>query len=124
VLGVGGVVAFALGSLLLFDTPDSTIAVDRGVVATAVLVVATAVLTISWLVLRAHRRPVATGAEGLVGEIGVVREARPDGARVFVHGEHWDAAFDGVLQPGERIEVVRVEPGLRLRVRRTAGDRS
>ncbi len=124
VLGVGGVVAFALGSLLLFDTPESTIAVDRGVVAAAVLVVAATVATISWLVLRAHRRPVATGAEGLIGEVGVVREARAGGARVFVHGEHWDATSDGALEPGERIEVVRVEPGLRLRVRRVATDRS
>ncbi len=123
VLGVGGVVAFALGSLLLFDTPESTIAVDRSVVAAAVLVVAVAVATVSWLVVRAHRRPVATGPEGLIGEIGVVRETRMDGGRVFVHGEHWEASFEGALQPGERIEVVRVEPGLRLRVRRIATDR-
>ncbi len=124
VLGVGGVVAFALGSLLLFDTPDSTIAVDRGVVVAAVLVVGAAVATVSWLVLRAHRRPVATGAEGLVGEVGVVREMRADGARVFVHGEHWDASCEGALDPGERVEVVRVESGLRLRVRRVDTGRS
>src|SRR6266404_5874368 len=124
VFAPSGVVGVALGSLLLFDTPESTIAVDRGVVAAAVLVVAATVATISWLVLRAHRRPVATGAEGLIGEVGVVREVRAGGARVFVHGEHWDATSDGALEPGERIEVVRVEPGLRLRVRRVATDRS
>jgi membrane-bound serine protease (ClpP class) len=124
VLGVGGVVAFALGSLLLFDTPDSTIAVDPKIVAAAVLVLSAATLTISYLVLRAQRRPVATGVEGLVGEVGIVRESRPGGAKVFVHGEHWEAIGDAAFEPGERVEVVRVEPGLRLRVRRVATGRS
>ena len=123
VLGVGGVVAFALGSLLLFDAPDSTIAVDRTLVVAAVLLVSVAMVTLGSLVLRARRRPVATGAEGLVGEIGIVREPFPGGARIFVHGERWDAVADVALAPGERVEVVRVEPGLRLRVRHAPSER-
>lgn len=123
VLGVGGVVAFALGSLLLFDAPDSTIAVDRTLVVAAVLLVSAAMVTLGSLVLRARRRPVATGAEGLVGEIGIVREPFPGGARIFVHGERWDAVADVALAPGERVEVVRVEPGLRLRVRHAPSER-
>ena len=38
IIGAGGIVAFVLGSLLLFDTPDSTIAVDRGIIAAAALI--------------------------------------------------------------------------------------
>jgi membrane-bound serine protease (ClpP class) len=124
VLGVGGIVAFALGSLLLFDTPESTIAVDRTIVVAAIVAVSGAMLTIGYLVMRAQRRPVATGAEGLVGEIGVVRETLAGGARVFVHGEHWEAISDAALELGERVEVVRIEPGLRLRVRRVSPGRA
>ncbi|MBI3768449.1 MAG: nodulation protein NfeD [Deltaproteobacteria bacterium] len=124
VLGVGGIVAFALGSLLLFDTPESTIAVDRTIVAAAILAVSGAMLAIGYLVTRAQRRPVATGAEGLVGEIGVVREVLTGGGKVFVHGEHWDVISDAALEPGERVEVLRVEPGLRLRVRRASPGRA
>src|SRR5206468_12694663 len=58
VLGIGGIVAFALGSLLLFDTPESTIAVDRSLVVTAVALLATVVLAVGWLVVRTRRRPV------------------------------------------------------------------
>jgi membrane-bound serine protease (ClpP class) len=120
ILGVGGIVAFVLGSLLLFDTPDSTIAVDRGIIAAAVLTVGTFMLTVGYLVVRAQRRPVVTGSEALVGTIGVVRERRERGGRVFVHGEHWDALSDQPLEVGESVEVIAVEPGLRLRVRRVA----
>ncbi len=118
VLGVGGIVAFALGSLLLFDTPDSTIAVDRSLVVAAVLLMSGAMLAVAYLVLRARRRPVRTGAEGLRGETGVVRADHGGDLKVFVHGEQWDVVSDEPLHPGDRVAVVRVEPGLRLRVRR------
>ena len=118
VLGVGGVVAFALGSLLLFDTPDSTIAVDRSLVGTAVVLVSGVMLAVGYLVLRAQRSPVRTGAEGLPGEIGIVRVGPRGELKVFVHGEQWDAVADGSLHDGDRVAVVRVESGLRLRVRR------
>ena len=89
---------------------------------TAVILVGGVTLTIAYLVMRAQRRPARTGAEGLVGEIGVVRAALPDGARIFVHGELWEAVSDVVLTAGTRVEIVRVEPGLRLRVRPVARD--
>jgi len=120
VLGVGGIVAFVLGSLLLFDTPESTIAVERSIVATAVLTMSGFMLAVGYLVLRSQRRRATTGTEGLVGEIGVVRERIDRDGKIFVHGEHWDAVSDTPLDVGERIEVVRVEKGMRLRVRRAA----
>src|SRR5689334_21161618 len=74
-------------------------------------------VTIGWLVLRTQRRPARTGAEGLVGEIGVVRASGAATPRVFVHGELWEAVSDAPLGLGERVVVVAVEPVLRLRVR-------
>jgi membrane-bound serine protease (ClpP class) len=87
------------------------------------LTVSGIMLTIGYLVLRAQRRPARTGAEGLVGEIGVVRASFAGGGRIFVHGEHWDAVSDTALAVGERVEVVRVESGLRLRVRSASAER-
>jgi membrane-bound serine protease (ClpP class) len=120
VLGVGGIVAFALGSLLLFDSADPTAAVDRSIIATAVATVSIFMLTIGYLVLRTQRQPAITGAEGLVGERGVVRRRVDGEGLVFVHGEYWTAVSDDPLEAGESIEVERVEPRMRLRVRRAA----
>jgi membrane-bound serine protease (ClpP class) len=119
-LGIGGIVAFALGSLLLFDSADPTAAVDRSIIATAVATVSVFMLTIGYLVLRTQRQPAITGAEGLVGERGVVRRRVDGEGLVFVHGEYWTAVSDDPLEAGESIEVERVEPRMRLRVRRAA----
>jgi membrane-bound serine protease (ClpP class) len=118
VLGIGGIVAFTLGSLMLFDSTDPTALVDRSIIATAVISVSSFMLAIGYLILRTRRRPASTGPEGLVGEHGVVRRRVHGEGLVFVHGEYWTAVSDEPLEAGEPVEVVRVEPRMRLRVRR------
>lgn len=120
-LGVGGLVAFVLGSLLLFDTPESTVEVDPGIIAAAAVVLGGFTLIVGWLVVRTQRQRAAVGVEGMVGEVGEVRRKLGAGGRVkvFVHGEYWDAAADEPLEVGDAVEVVGVE-GMRIRVRRRA----
>lgn len=118
VLGVGGMVAFALGSVLLFDRADPTAAVDRSIIATAVVVVSLFMVTIGYLLVRTRQRPATTGAEGLVGTRGIVRQRVDGEGVVFVHGEYWTAVSDDPLEAGDAIEIVGVEPRMRLRVRR------
>jgi len=118
VLGVGGMTAFVLGSLLLFDDP--TIAVHRPIIAAAALTVGAFMLAVGYLVLRTQARRATTGSEGLIGEVGVVRERVDRTGKVFVHGEYWNAVSDQPLDVGERVEVMSIEPGMRVRVRRAA----
>lgn len=64
---------------------------------------------IYWYAIQAMRRPVETGAEGMVGEIGEVIESR--GANLFVRArsEVWHAESAAQLREGERVKVVAVE---------------
>ncbi len=121
-LGIGGIVAFVLGSLLLFDTAESDLTLDPSIVYAAAATLAAFTFVVGFLVMRTQRRRAALGREGLIGEIGEVREAIEPGTvgRVFVHGEYWNAIADEALPPGTTVEVVDVQ-GLRLRVRRTKG---
>jgi membrane-bound serine protease (ClpP class) len=61
-------------------------------------------------VIRAHRSRVASGREGLTGEIGTVsQELAPEG-KVFVHGEIWNAmTAEDPIPEGARVRVVRVD---------------
>lgn len=123
VLGVGGIVAFVLGSLLLFDTPDSTLTLDRSIVYAAAGTFGGFTLLVSYLVVRSQRRKPSLGREGLIGEIGEVRQAiDATGGKLFVHGEHWNAVADEPLEAGAHAEVVRVD-GMRLTVRRAPTER-
>jgi membrane-bound serine protease (ClpP class) len=118
VLGIGGVIAFVIGSLFLIDSSQTNLEVNRGMIAGAAIAMSAIILGLGWIVLRErHRRP-TTGSEGMVGEVGEVREAIAPGApgRVFVHGEHWRAASNQALGVGARARVIAVR-GLEIEVR-------
>jgi membrane-bound serine protease (ClpP class) len=114
-------VAFVLGSLLLFDTPESTLTLDRRLVFATAATLGTFVLAIGWLVVSAQRQRASVGVEAMIGEVGEVRRLVDSAGRlkVFVHGEYWDAESQEALQVGDPVEVVKVE-GMRVHVRRHA----
>lgn len=115
VLGIGGVICLVFGALLLVDGPIPEMRV--GLVTALVVSIplgAIAVFLIT-LVLKAHKKPVSTGPEAMVGEIGVARtNVDPDG-QVFVHGELWNASARSPINEGARVRV-RAVAGLRVLV--------
>ncbi len=117
VLAVGGVVSMLLGSLLLIDSPAPYLQISLVVIITTVVVISAFFLFILSFAIRAHRRKVATGREGIIGAIGEVRE----GGMVFVEGELWSIISDQPLKTGDKIEVTAVA-GMRLRVKKTGGE--
>jgi membrane-bound serine protease (ClpP class) len=120
-LGVGGLIAFVIGSLFLFDTAETGVAVDRGLVFGVGGTVAVIMLVIATLVLRSQRARVTHGSEGMVGERGVARSRLEPMGTVLVRGEYWTAESADVVEDGEPVEVTAVD-GLRLRVRRARPD--
>jgi membrane-bound serine protease (ClpP class) len=117
VLGIGGVIAFVLGSLFLVDTSQTNLSINRATIAGAAIAFSAIVLGLGYVVMRERRRPAMTGREGLVGEIGEVREAIQPGVagRVLVHGELWRAVSDASLAPGTPVRV-RAVHGLEINV--------
>ena len=114
-LGIGGVIAFAIGAVILIDTDMPGFGIPLSLVAfLAVLSVAFMVLVGS-LALKARRRPVVTGREALVGSVGEVLEVSAAGAWARVHGELWQVASREPLAPGAHIRVTGVD-GLTLNV--------
>jgi membrane-bound serine protease (ClpP class) len=117
-VGAGGLVAFILGSLFLFDTAETGLAVARGLVFGVGGAVAGVMLLIATLVVRSQWRRPVLGAEGMVGAVGVAKHRLAPVGTILVHGEYWTAESDEPVDEGEQVEVTGVD-GLRLRVRRT-----
>lgn len=118
VLTTGGIVAFVVGSLLLFSSsaPDLRIEVWAIVVMAAVLALV-AILGLVLAILR-RRRGAFSGQEALVGMVGVVRQRLDPAGQVFVDGALWRAQCDqGPLEVDTPVEIVAVD-GLLLHVRR------
>jgi len=123
VLGIGGLVAFVLGSLFLFDAERTGLEVARGLVAGAAGALALVGLVVGTLVWRSQRRRPTGGREGMLGAVGVARQRLDPQGTVLVRGEYWTATSDETVQPGESVEITGIE-GLRLRVRPVAARRS
>ena len=119
VMGLGGVAALVLGSLFLIDASQTNLEVSRGIIAGGAIGLSAIILGISYVIARDRGRAAYTGREGLIGEIGEVREAIAPGTpgRVFVHGEIWRAVSDHPIGAGARACVTAVR-GLEIEVRR------
>src|SRR5208282_267816 len=104
VMGLGGVAALVLGSLFLIDTSQTNLEVSRGIIAGGAIGLSAIILGVGYVVARDRRRAAYTGREGLIGEIGEVREAIAPGTpgRVFIHGEIWRAVSDQPIGAGAR----------------------
>jgi membrane-bound serine protease (ClpP class) len=108
-LTVGGLICFVLGSLMLFEAPIPDMRVSLGVVVPTALVIAGVTGFLLSRVLKAHRKQVLTGEEGMIGKIGkALDELAPEGT-VLVHGEYWDARSTGAAIPeGAAVRVMAV----------------
>ena len=120
VLGLGGVIAFVVGSLLFIDTSRTNLVVSRNIIYGAAGGLAAVILGVGYIVARDRRSRPKTGAEGLVGEVGEVREPIAPGApgKVFVHGEIWRAVSGDALPQGARARILAVR-GLEIVVQRS-----
>jgi membrane-bound serine protease (ClpP class) len=118
VLALGGAVALILGSLMLFDTPELYMRVSLAVILPAAVAFSLFFALVVRLAVRAHRAKPLTGERGIVGETGRVTEAvGPQGGKVFVHGEYWNAVSEAPIEAGVKVRVVAVEE-LTLKVER------
>ncbi len=115
-LTVGGLISLVIGSLMLFKTADPAIRVSLDVIASVAIFVVVVVSFLMFMVLKAHRTQVKTGAEGLVHKRGVARTELAPRGKVFVWGEIWDAVAEKPVEAGQAVEVVSVD-GMLLRVR-------
>lgn len=109
-LSIGGFVCLVVGGLMLFPGPIPELRLGLGTVLPGALVLAAFCLLAVRLTVKAHRGRVATGMEGLAGELATVADDLGPEGKVFVHGELWDATSDrGPIPRGRKVRVVRVE---------------
>ncbi len=107
-LSVAGITSLLLGSLMLFESNGTDMGLSWKVLVPTLVVISGFFVVVSGLVFRSHLSKPRTGASGLVGEIGVVKESIITEGKVFVHGELWKAISRDPIETGTKIRVVRV----------------
>ena len=107
-LSVAGIVSLLLGSLMLFEgtTPDMKLSLN--VLLPTIILISGFFVVIASLVFRAQISKPTTGSQGLVGEIGIVKQALTPEGKVFVHGELWNAWAREAIDEDVKVRVVQV----------------
>jgi membrane-bound ClpP family serine protease len=118
-LGLGGVIALVAGAAIAVDGSGGGAALIVAVAAIVAVASLALVAVIARATLAAARPRALTGAEGLVGHVGVIRRAPAPLGQVFVDGALWRArpCMEDELHVGDPVVVERVQ-GLVLSVRR------
>jgi membrane-bound serine protease (ClpP class) len=115
VLAIGGIATLTLGGLLLVDSPIPEMRVHLLTALAVSIPFGFITVFLMSIALKAHANKVVTGAQGLVGDIGVTQTPLAPRGKVFIHGELWDAVATTSVAAGQAVVVRRVD-GLELLV--------
>ncbi|TBV82696.1 MAG: nodulation protein NfeD [Desulfobulbaceae bacterium] len=117
ILGVGGAVAFIIGSVMLMDTSVPGFTLPWPLIVGATVTTIILLILIINMAMKANRKPLVAGREELIGAIGTALEDFDDQGRGWIRvcSELWRAKSGGPIGKGQQVEVTRVH-GLELQV--------
>jgi membrane-bound serine protease (ClpP class) len=124
VLGIGGIIAFAIGSIMLIDSDVPGYGIPWQLIAGVTAAGAGLLFVVLNFALRARRRPVVSGREQMIGATGEVLAEADGGIFARIHGEVWKVRANAPLGRGQKVRVTGID-GLLLDVEPAAqGDKN
>jgi membrane-bound serine protease (ClpP class) len=109
-LGLGGLIAFIIGSLILFDREVPGMSIGLSLIASIATLGGLIVLAIAWMAARSRGHRVVTGMQGMLGEKAEVVGGWLEGKGVVRYGgELWNARSGVPLRAGQAVRIAKVE---------------
>jgi len=116
VLTTGGIVAFLIGSLMLFNRQDPVFRLSLQYIIPGVILTAVFFVMIIGSGLRAQRLPVKVGKETMIGKtVNALTPIDLTGGKIFLEGEYWNATSDIPVEKGQLVQISAVK-GLTVKV--------
>jgi membrane-bound serine protease (ClpP class) len=117
ILTFGGIVAFFLGALMLFNRADPAFRLSLAYIIPATVITALFFIFVVGAGLRAQQLPVRTGKEAMLGTTApALSSIDARGGKVFLDGEYWNATSDTPIRVGDAVQIVSIS-GLTLKVK-------
>ncbi|MBI3529208.1 MAG: nodulation protein NfeD [Betaproteobacteria bacterium] len=120
-LGIGGIIAFMIGSVMLIDTDVPGFVLPWPLIGAITVLSALFIVAVVGMAMRARRRPVVSGAEEIIGSAGEILEDFENEGWARVHSELWKVKSTVPLKRGQKVRV-RAINGLVLEVAPEEGD--
>jgi membrane-bound serine protease (ClpP class) len=117
VLTGGGIIAFFLGALMLFNHAPKVYQLPMTWIISTTLVTAAFFVFFVSKGIRAQRLPKSAGAETMIGKtVNALSRIDAQDGRVFIEGENWKAVSETPIESGQPVEIVGIQ-GLTLKVK-------
>ncbi len=113
-LGIGGVISFAIGSIMLLKTGAPGFSLPLQLILAITIVTALFFLIVLQLAFRSRRRPIVSGLESMIGRVGEV-EKRAGKTWLRIEGEAWLILNSAGLKEGQKAKILAIK-GLKLEV--------
>lgn len=110
-LSVGGVVSFAIGSVMLIDSPIEIMRVSMGLIITASIFTALLIGIIIYFGLKAQNSKIQSGENSIIGSIGIAKTNFSAGTygKIHVQGEIWQARTNDSISIGDKVKVIELD---------------
>jgi membrane-bound serine protease (ClpP class) len=108
-LGVGGLIAFVLGSVLLIEPDLPGFEIPYGLIGGVAVASGVFLVFVVGIVVRGRRRPVVSGREEMLGAVGEAMDDFEAEGWMRVHGETWRARTRGPVRRGQRLRVRAID---------------
>lgn len=113
VLGIGGIISFVAGSIILMD--GDIFAISLPLIGSTALISAGFIIYMLSRLYAVSRKKVITGVEKMIGETGEVMEDFSGTGRIWLNGESWQAQCQSAVGKGQKVKVLSMDD-LRLTV--------
>lgn len=108
VIGLGGIIAFVLGAVMLFEIEEPGFRLSWPVIGIAAAIFIGLILAVLGSLQRARKGPVRLGAQAMRGLSAEILDWSEREGHVFTQGERWQARGTEAFKPGEVVEVANV----------------
>ncbi|HWH47088.1 MAG TPA: nodulation protein NfeD [Burkholderiales bacterium] len=123
-LGIGGVIAFVIGSVMMIDTDVPGFVLPWTLIGAIAFLSALFIVVVVGMAVRARKQPVVSGREEMIGAQGEVIEDLAQDGWALIHSENWKVRSTVPLKRGQKVRVTAID-GLVLEVapeRTTTGE--
>ena len=104
-LGLGGIVAFVVGSIILMDTEVPGFGIPTLLIGSVAAVGGSAVMAIIWFAVRARQQPIVSGRDDMIGAPAMATADFEGRGLVRARGELWNAEASVPVTAGQKLRV-------------------
>ncbi|NVJ70823.1 MAG: nodulation protein NfeD, partial [Alphaproteobacteria bacterium] len=112
-LGIGGLISFVIGSIMLIDSDIPELSLSPVLIGTVSLMTAGIFLFVLTFAVKAWRRPAVSGNDAMVGDMAEILSWKGGAGTVRAHGEVWQAEGPAKAKRGEQLLIEKIK-GLTL----------